>query len=315
MKYNKNLELKVGLAALAAIILLIVGITLGKGISVSMSQNIVKFRFAHSAGIQESAPVTINGVRRGYVTAVTNDNSSVLITANLSDISDINEDAIAKITMLEITGGKKIEIYPGHSEKNFNFQQELPGVQADDLSNLISDFGTIAKQAQSVIGRVDTLTYLLNNSIANNNTLEKLNSSLDNIVNIIDMLKQQAERTSGDINDVFRDVKYLSSGFKNSYDKYEPVVDSLVLRLDRITSEAELILNSTKSSISNADTLLADIKELSSDLKNGNGVLSRLIYDKGLSLKVDTTLNSLNSLLKQIKHYGINANIRIGAKP
>ena len=113
MKSNKNLELKVGLLSIAAIILLVVGITLVKGISVSISQNVIRLRFEQSAGIQESAPVTINGVKRGSVTKVENDNGSVLISANLSDISDIKEDAFAKITMLEITGGKKIEIFPG----------------------------------------------------------------------------------------------------------------------------------------------------------------------------------------------------------
>ncbi|NLO19376.1 MAG: MCE family protein [Ignavibacteria bacterium] len=315
MKSNKNLELKVGLLSIAAIILLVVGITLVKGISVSISQNVIRLRFEQSAGIQESAPVTINGVKRGSVTKVENDNGSVLISANLSDISDIKEDAFAKITMLEITGGKKIEIFPGKSESKFNFQNELPGVQADDLSNLISDFGTIAKQTQSVMGRIDSLTFHLTNSIANNQSFEKLNSSLDNIVGIIELLQNQAQRTSGDIDYLFKDLNYLSSNIKKTYVDYAPIIDSLLSRLDRISADAETILHTTKSSIASVDNLLIDIKDITSDLKTGDGVLSRLIYDNKLSLKVDSTINSLNLLMKHIKNYGINANIRLGTRP
>ena len=93
---------------------------LGKGISFSPTQKSVAIRLATSGGIDAGSPVVVNGVRRGTVTQVSNDNGGVLVTATLDDVSDLKSDAQALVSILEITGGKKIELTPGSAATALN---------------------------------------------------------------------------------------------------------------------------------------------------------------------------------------------------
>src|ERR1043165_4308116 len=106
---QRSTEVKVGIVSILAVALLIAGIMLGKGLGVGAS-HVLTFRFPSSGGIDIGAPVTVNGVRRGTVTSVENANGAVVLKANVSNIDDLHADASAVISMLEITGGKKIEV-------------------------------------------------------------------------------------------------------------------------------------------------------------------------------------------------------------
>lgn len=161
MNNQKKNELKVGLVSIAAIILLIIGITLGRGFSVSVSNQTIKFRFPNSGGIQLTSPVVINGVKRGSVSYIKNDKGSVLIEASIDDISDLHDDATAKITILEITGGKKIEINPGNASKNFDINKEIPGVTAADLSDLVTLGGEMVYDMKFLLKKLDTVSTTL----------------------------------------------------------------------------------------------------------------------------------------------------------
>jgi phospholipid/cholesterol/gamma-HCH transport system substrate-binding protein len=109
-----------------SIALLVIGIMLGKGISFSPTQKSVAIRLATSGGIDAGSPVVVNGVRRGTVTQVSNDNGGVLVTATLDDVSDLRSDAQALVSILEITGGKKIELTPGSAATALNPSAEIP---------------------------------------------------------------------------------------------------------------------------------------------------------------------------------------------
>lgn len=109
MRNNRSREIQVGAVSLLAIILLILGFTYGKNLSISPKANLIKIRFPNSAGVQIAEPVVVNGVKRGLVRDVRNDAGSVLILVELNKMDDIRSDASAKITLLEITGGKKLK--------------------------------------------------------------------------------------------------------------------------------------------------------------------------------------------------------------
>ena len=92
MKDTRSIEIKVGLVSILAVILFIIGITLGRGLYVSVNPVTVKIRFPNSGNIQISAPVFVNGVKRGAVASVRNDNGSVLVTADLDNVREFRRE-------------------------------------------------------------------------------------------------------------------------------------------------------------------------------------------------------------------------------
>ncbi|MFM8436896.1 MAG: hypothetical protein ACKOAX_00355, partial [Candidatus Kapaibacterium sp.] len=66
----RQTEIRVGAVVLVGIILLILGVTFGRGVSVSPNVTTLHIRFPGASGIESSAPVFVHGVKRGSVSKV-----------------------------------------------------------------------------------------------------------------------------------------------------------------------------------------------------------------------------------------------------
>ncbi|MFP4370333.1 MAG: MlaD family protein, partial [Candidatus Kapaibacterium sp.] len=157
MHSERSREIKVGIVTLLAIILLVGGISVGKNLSVSVSDNMLIMKFPNSGGIQPSAPVVVNGVKLGTVSSVENLKDSVLIKAEMKTLNELRKDASARITILEITGGKKIEIHPGHSDDQLSKNDTIRGSTPPDIAELVALVGEVSGDAIKLLRRIDTV--------------------------------------------------------------------------------------------------------------------------------------------------------------
>lgn len=315
MVTKKSTEIKVGIVSIIALLVFIIGMSFARGCNVNVSTHTLKLRFKNSSGLQVANPVVINGVKRGTVSSVKNDNGSVLIEANLDKVDDIKSDAIAKITILEITGGKKVEINPGKSNQVFDLSKEVPGISTMDLADMIVAAGDLSVLASSLLSRLDSLGERVNYMFNKGKLVEKVVNIANNADIVMNDARNLLQNNNENINATLKNIKYLTSELRTSYDKYEP-------RLDKILSSLETSLQQAKSTLSVADTglknlnfLLTDVRSMVTDIKTGNGLVSRLIYDKVLSSKVDSTLQNVDDLIQFIKLYGVNVNLRLGTRP
>ena len=312
---NKSAEIKVGIVTLSAIIIFIVGLSFARGCNVSVSQKTLKFRFNNSGGLQVSNPVVVNGVRRGTVTSVLNDKGSVLVEATIDDASDIMSDASAKISILEITGGKKIELNPGKFKHNFDISKEIIGINGFDLSDLVMTVGDMSADAVKLLHRIDTLSEKINLLFNKNNLIEKINNIVVNADIIMSDAKNMIKENEDNINVTLKNVKSITNDLKKDYSQYEPRLDTLMTNLESSLKSVKMLLVKADTSLTGVNILLADAKGLTSDIRNGQGLISKLIYDKTLSMKVDSTLKNVEDFLNMIKQYGVNVNLRLGTRP
>jgi phospholipid/cholesterol/gamma-HCH transport system substrate-binding protein len=315
MTIQRSTEIKVGLVSILAIILFIIGISLGKGCNVSVNPKIIKLRFPSSGNILISAPVHINGVKRGVVNTIKNDNGSVLITASVDEVDDFKKDVSAKITILEITGGKKIEINPGISQAQFDINNEIIGVTSADLSDVVSMLGEIGSDAKMLVKRLDTVASTASRLLGDENFVTEIRSTLKDASNITFMMNKLIADNMSGLQASMNNLKFLTSELKTAVQKNSPKIDSIITNIDFTISDSRIILNNTGKTISNADSLISDLRKMTEDLKTGKGFASRVLYDAEFSKKIDSTLSYLNLLIEQIRQNGINANIRLGGRP
>ena len=315
MAANKSAEIKVGIVTISAIIIFILGLSFARGCNVSVSQKTLKFRFNSSGGLQVSNPVVVNGVRRGVVTSVVNDKGSVLINAIIDETGDIMSDATAKISILEITGGKKIELNPGKFKHNFDINNEIPGVNSFDLGDLVTTAGDMSTDLIHILHRLDTLTDKMNEMFTKNNLAEKINNIVVNADVIMTDTKNILNQNEENINTTLKNVKLITTDLKKDYSKYEPRLDTLMTNLESALKSVKKLLVRADTSLEGVNLLLADAKGLTTDIRTGQGLVSRLIYDKVLSTKIDSTLKSVDDFLNLIKQYGVNVNLRLGTRP
>ena len=312
---QRKTEIKVGIVSIVAIILFVIGMTLGRGCNVSVSQQYLNIRFPNSGGIQISNPVVVNGVQRGRVVSINNDNGSVLIEIMLDNIDDIYSDATAIIKILDITGGKKIEIHPGTSGIPLDPSKEMQGQTSADIADLFLLFGNMSEELISVVHRLDTLTerlsYIVNRDGFTDNVANIVKNTDELIANANELLKQNLNN----INTIVDDIRSLVSTMNKDYKRYEPRLDTLIDNLNIAVNSANNMMMRIDTSITSANSILTDVNSITSDIKNGNGTISKLIYDENLAAKLDSTVNNLNALIEMIEKFGINVNVRLGTRP
>ncbi len=315
MNVQRNLEFKVGIVSLLAIILVILGISFGKGVGVSVTQKTIKFRFDNSGGIQVSNPIVVNGVKRGVVTLIKNDNGGVYIEGTIDDVSDLKSDAAAEISILEITGGKKIEINPGISNEKFNPKNEIPGITRADFTTLVNQGGDMLNDIHSLIVKLDTISSSLAEITANQKFINNFNSAVENTAEILQMTRQLLVENSGNIDLTLKNLRILSSDLVSLTKKNEPRLDSLIAQLDLTLKNSGKLISKADTSIIVLNSILDNVNDITNEIKRGDGLLTKIIYDKDFSTRLDSTLTVLFDFLTMVKQHGVNINFRLGTRP
>lgn len=315
MRNTRALEIKVGIVSVIGIVLLVVGLSLGKNVRITDPANLVTLKFQNSGGIKPSEPVVINGVQRGQVVSVENANGSVIIKASLDKSSDLHADATARITLLEITGGKKIEISPGNSDQPFDNKNIIPGKTPPDIAELVALLGDASSDVTTLLKRVDTIAAATTIFLADGSFFTDIKYTATNARKISDDVIVLLDNNYDRIDESIRNLHAISKELKVAVDENSP-------KVSRIIDDLETTLNTTKSTISTADNALADANKLILDLnsiitqiKSGDNLINSLIYDPELSKNVSDALIILNELIKKFDQHGVNVNVRLGTRP
>ena len=315
MKDTRSIEIKVGLVSILAVILFIIGITLGRGLYVTVNPVTVKIRFPNSGNIQVSAPVFVNGVRRGSVASVKNDNGSVLVTADLDNVSEFRKDVSARISILEITGGKKIEIFPGKLPDKYKIGDEIIGKTEADFADLVYMLGEIGNDGMLLIKRLDTLSVSINRIISDEQFINNLKNTIDNTAQLSANANRLLSENIKSIELTINNLKSITSELNASIKENTPKIDTLITKFDLTLTDTRTLIAQTNKTIAEAELIVKDLKNMTDSVRYGSGFVNKLIYDKEFSGRIDSTINNLSKFIEHVQQYGINANIRLGGRP
>lgn len=315
LNVSRSTEIRVGLVSLVSIAVLIGGIMIGKGINFSPNKRTISIRLATSGGIETGSPLVVNGVKRGSVSNVASNNGSVLVLADIDDASDLKADASATVTILEITGGKKIEIDPGKATSTFNVDTEMPGTVAADIGGLVTSLGEVSGSAVNLVRRLDTISASLTDLLRDGSFVTNVKTiSTDGALLVTDV-RSWFSTNRGPLTASIRDLREISATLRESVDRNEPKVSQLIERTDKVLQTLESTLAKADGAIIGADTLIARINGVVHDIRTNKGLVNMLLYNEGLASQLDTTLTSLKILLRDLGKKGVNVNVELGHVP
>lgn len=313
MQNKSSNEIKTGIVSILALVILVFSINYVNKRS-GNNEYQVKFLFDRSVGIKPSAPIYVNGVERGNVSTIDNYKGQALITGNIDNVNDIMQDAYASILVLELTGGKKIEINPGSSQKNFS-GEFIPGKNISDLSELVEKLTLIADDAGILVNRLDTLGNSVNSIISDTNFINDLKSAVSEGNALITNVNELIDNNFNKINIMIADLKSISSTLKASIDDNQPKVSAIINKLDKTLNSADSLFNNANTIAINTDQLISRIDNIVTDIKSNNSAINKFIYDDEFAVKLDSAVVNLSELVKFIEQYGVNVNLRIGTRP
>ena len=315
MMTDRKKEVRVGIVALLSLIVLIAGITIGKGLIVGVSQNTLSFTVPSSGGIEIGAPIFINGVKRGSVISIENVNGGVAIAGSIDDISDLHQDAEAKISMLEITGGKKIDITPGIASGNLDISKPIAGTISADATELISLVGDLGADASVIVKRLDSVLAQANSLLSDGIVVKQLRNTIKNADELMITLNALMGDNKENMRNLIKDLGALAKDAKSAVNNNEPKLRSILIKLDSLAGSGQRLMAKTDTALAGVTDLTVETKDMMKDIKTNGSFINKLLYDKTTSKSIDTTLQRVNDLLLKIHEHGLNANIRLGTRP
>ncbi|MEO6046360.1 MAG: MlaD family protein [Candidatus Kapaibacterium sp.] len=313
MASTRAREIRVGVVTIGALVVLIGGIIWGKGIGFGTSHRLVRIKFPSAAGVDVgTTPITLNGVRKGNVTAIEAGANDVMITAIVDATYPLHQDATASLQMLELTGGKKIEIVPGASSAPLPHDAVIPGTVQGDITALLADVGDMGADAKKIIRKLDSSITMVNDLIGSAEFKQDIRSTLSNLEkssavahDLVVGNRAAIDRAISNFDNTANDLRQLVSNVR-------PTVDRTLANAEGASADAKSAIRHVDSTLRMADTLVAHLNGLTADIKNGNGAISKLIYDKEFADEIDRTLRSVRGLIEDVQRSGIKTDINIG---
>ncbi len=300
-------ELKVGILAFAAMIVLAVLIFLLTGNKSIFQHNEVVHTFmADAAGMTESTPVRLNGILVGAVQNIHLSGSKDPKRAVQFDLQiqgkymkNIPDDSTASITAANLLGNKFIDITKGQSATPIKAGAELRSLQTQDIpelmaqsANLISTLQDISKRADAMLADIDAGKGNLGKLLRDDELYRRLNG----IASEGQQLLVDVRNGKGTLSKLIYD-----DSLYNEIRAPIKRIDAMLADLQQGQGTAGKLLKDPQV-YDEARDIMAQMRTLVQELNAGKGTAGKLLKDDqlykqftALTAKLDTTLDRINS--------------------
>ena len=284
MENETKSNVKVGVTVFVGIILFVLVIIWAKNLSFFSEQKRIVVSYSMVPGLELGDLVTVNGVRSGNVVEIAQKYSHVLVTLTLDKDVKLQKDATFNLMMLDLMGGKKIEISPGVSPEEMNYEEVQQGIFSGDVSTMMVMLNSLQSDLVGIIKDVRKSLDIVSELYDEGEFKDEL----------YDILKSTKELTS-DVSALVKENDETIKSLLNQTDKLAKNANNLIEENDEKIST---LLNKLNETAGKTNELIANMNALMDETKNKNNNLGKILYDEELFTKLKETLNELNELSK-----------------
>ena len=301
MKDQKKTEIRVGITVLLGVIILLWILGWAKNFSITPTENTVKVQFSNTAGLEIGDAVTVNGVRKGFVEDLAIEGENVVVTLKIDNKVVLKEDAGFAVSMLDLMGGKKVEISPGSSGKLLDYSQVQAGTFYADIPYVMSMVGTFQEDISSTISDLKITLTSLNNYLSDKKLNEDIKSSMSNLSEVTKKLNILIDENRNNLRQLTANTAELTEEAKNFINENKESFNTSVKGLQSV--------------LSNTDSLLTKLNKFTDELSSRQNNLGKIIYDEKIYDDLSQSLKQLNELtrimIEQLKDDGLKVDADI----
>ncbi|MDE6336778.1 MAG: MlaD family protein, partial [Muribaculaceae bacterium] len=271
-----------------AIVILFVGIDYLKGINLFKPANFYIADYDNVAGLEVSAPVTIDGYKVGQVREINFNYTQpgkieVLLALNKS--LRVPEDSKAVIGS-SLLNGASVEIMMGKSSKMLEVGGHLSTESKPDMMASLSD--NLMPAVQNILPKVDSLLTSLNTLVSDPALLKS--------VQAIEGITENINKASASLNTVMS--KQVPGVMSNA----SQVASNLnTITKDLTELSAQLNKLPLASSMENVNEVTQNLAKFSNQLNDKNSTLGLLMSDPELYRRISSVTANVDSLLIDIQ--------------
>jgi len=281
-------EIKTALLVLSGIFLFIVMINYLKSNDIFVSDRSFYAIYDDVEGVSTGTPVTISGFNVGSVQDIRfyGNNSELLLKFRVENDFEFSTNSIAQIYETGLIGGKALAIIPVEGKNLAVSGDTLQSDIAPGLTELVNDkLSPLQEKIESMVVSADSLLIAVN-SVFDTSMKENLTSSIENFSLTIESAKQSIDV-----------LEKVIGGNENSLNSIINNMDESLKNFSELSEnfdELDLVIeNLSKSS--------ANINSITSEIKSGDGLVNKVVYDEGFVKSLDEISSNINLLLEDLR--------------
>jgi phospholipid/cholesterol/gamma-HCH transport system substrate-binding protein len=286
-------EIKTAILVIASILLFIWGYSFLKGRDLLSSYKKLYVQYDSVEGLSSSAPVTLNGLAIGRITAITINpkTGKLLVEMQIKSDFPISQSSTATIYEPGLIGGKQISINPNLADSTLAADGSyLSGTIKQGLTDAVGEkLVPIQAKLDKLLGNADELISGFNKVLD-----EKAQDDLRKSLAELSLTMQQFHKASISMNNVLDDNKAQVKGVVTNFNKiskdFANISDSL--------NKADM-----GKTVRNLNATLAKVNGLVQNLEAGNGTMGKLLKDDALYTNLTKSTRELELLLQDVRLY------------
>lgn len=284
-------EVKTGILAIGAILLLILGYNFLKGTNLFSSKRYFYVQYQNVEGLATSAPVTVSGYTVGKVEDIkfSTERGWLIVKFSLEDDFEFSKNSVAQIYSAGLIGGKSLAILPEYDTSNI-------AKSGDTLKGEIEDsmLATVTKALGPLEEKV-------------NNTLQTVDSLLLNINDIVDApTRNNIKEAVSNLNRALSAFTRVSENLEVIFAKNTDKLDRTFTNLDTTVENMSILSDSlaqldTGKLARDIQSIIDQANNLMTDLNSGKGTAGKLLHDDTIYENLEGATRQLEQLLQDIK--------------
>lgn len=301
MKNERKTELKVGITVAFALIFFLWVFGWAKNYSLADSRQKVIVIFDNVAGLEVGDQATVNGVRKGFVESVDIEPKGVRVALSMDSDTKLQSDVKFEVTMLDLMGGKRVEITPGSSETKLDWSREQRGYFIADIPKVMGLVGDFSEEIPVIMRKVDSTLTSINALVSDMKMQASIKNSIQNLENLSIKLNTMITENREGIKVLVDNSVQLTSDARTLVNDNKQLVHTTLVEVNEL-------LNTTNKVVKEIDGLIAETK-------SKNNSLGKVLYDDKLFKDLQETLDTVKELTRvlvdQLKGEGVNVKAQI----
>jgi phospholipid/cholesterol/gamma-HCH transport system substrate-binding protein len=289
-----SIEAKIGIIGLVTIGVLVWGINYLKGRNILRSSFTLHALFQETGGLESSAPVTLLGMKIGYVDDIIylrDTDPPILVNLHIDKDFDIPAGSVAELYSADLLGSRAIRINRGPGVTSLDHHDTITSLMVPDMIT------SIQNRIIPVMERISSLAVTMDSLATSTRSMMEsgpVKESLKNVASLTASLEKSLSQ-GGTLEESLKNISSFTAMLRDQQDGFVSVLN----RLDTIGSQIAdagipRVAHSMEQTISELNTMIGQIN-------SGEGSAGRLIYSESLYNSLDSLTRDLDLLVRDLR--------------
>jgi phospholipid/cholesterol/gamma-HCH transport system substrate-binding protein len=281
------LEIQVGVTVLAALGVLLWGVSWLKDYQSGSNVRVWHVRFPQTGGLGKSDEVQVNGIRKGSVLDMKLVRDYVIVDLGLGKDVTLTHASQVAIRNVGLMGEKVIAVDLKAEGPAYTENDTIQGVYELGMGEVLASMGGTITSVSELAAELRSLTLVLNKDDNLAETLGNFRKTSEDLRKVVAENRSALKSTLTDFSAAAKTAKGLTTDreaeLRRALDQFSQAAENMSVLSGRL------------------DSLRATIQTVTGKVERGEGTLGKLVNDDKLYNDVNSSVQSLKALIEDVK--------------